>query len=190
MRKRIGTELELDDLRQRALAGLAMERRAVAVRRPQGAALPAGVRVIDAAVDPLGEEAERIGDPHVDPLAVNERHQRLVGVAGGQRNIVAKAERVLLIDPGVVARLGAAGFGDVLELRTRIRRQRPAFRTQLARSGVRPVEWALALAAVERAEVTARQRHISDAVAVDVETARSPARERWLVDFRQLGLRI
>src|SRR5258705_7708023 len=148
------------------------------------------IRIVDAAVDPLGEEAERIGDDHVDPLAVNESHQRLVGVAGRQRNVVAEAGGVLLIDPGVVARFRAAAFGDVLELRAWERRQRPAFRTQLAISGLRAVEWAFALAAVEGAEMTARQRHIGYAVAVDVVAARSEAWERRLVDFRQPGLGI
>src|ERR1700730_10851010 len=189
-RQRVRADLELIDLRRRSLAGLAMERRAVAVRRPERAALPAGVRIVDAAIDPLGEEAERIGDDHVDPLAVDERHQRLVAVAGGHRNVVAKAGRVLLVDPGVVARLGAAALGDVLELRTWERRERPALGTQLAFGGLRAVEWALALAAVERAEMAARQRHVGDAVAVDVEAAGAEARERRLIDFRQLGLRI
>src|SRR5262249_4745537 len=154
--------LELDDLWRRSLAGFTMERRAVAIGRPQAAALPAGIRIVNAAINPLGEEAERIRDAHVDPLAVHQRHQRLVGVAGRERHVVAKAERVLLVDPGVIARLGAAAFGDVAELRARERRQRPTFRTHLAFSGLRAVEWAFALAAVEGAEVTARQRHIGD----------------------------
>src|SRR5580704_11017350 len=152
-RKRVGADLEFAELRQGALAGFAMERRPVAVRAPQRATLPAGIRIVDAAIDPLGEEAERIGNPHVDPLAVHQRHQRLVGVAGCQRHVVAEAGGVLLIDPGVVARLRAAVFGDVAELRAGERRQGPTFRTQLAFGGLRAVERALALAAVERAEV-------------------------------------
>src|SRR5258707_14294710 len=130
----------------------------VAVRRPQTTALPAAIRIVDAAIDPLGEEAERIGDAHVDPLAIDERHQRFVGITGRQRNVVAKAERVLLVDPGVIARLGAAVFSDVAELRAGERRQRPAFRTHLAFSGLRAVEWAFALAAVEGAGAAALQR--------------------------------
>src|SRR5215468_8197027 len=104
----------------------------VAVRRPQTTALPAAIRIVDAAIDPLGEEAERIGYPHVDPLAVNESHQRFVGVAGGHRYVVAEAERILLVDPGVVAGFSAAAFGDIAELRAWERGQRPAFWTQLA----------------------------------------------------------
>ena len=87
MRGRIGPNLELDDLRQCSIAGLAVEWHAVAIGRSDGAALPAGIRVIDAAIDVLGEEAKPIRHSHV----------------------VAKARRVELIDPGVVARLGAAG---------------------------------------------------------------------------------
>src|SRR6266446_4018089 len=190
VRQRVRTKLELDDLGRRSLAGFTMEWWPVAVRRPQTAALPAAIRIINAAIDPLGEEAQRIGHPHVDPLAIDERHQGLVGVAGRQRHVVAKAERVLLVDPGVVAGFSAAAFCDIAELRAWERRQRPAFRTHLAFSGLRAVEWAFALAAVEGAEVTARQRHIGDAVAVDIITAGAEARERRLVDFRQLGLRI
>src|SRR5215831_10930822 len=190
MRQRVRTDLELDDLRQRSLAGFAMERSPITVGRPQAAAFPAAIRIVDAAVDPLGEEAERIGDNHVDPLAVHQRHQRLVGVTSRQRDVVAEAGGVLLVDPGVVARLGAAVFGNVFELRSRERRQRPAFRTQLAFGGLRSVEWALTLATVEGAKMSARQRHIGDAIAVDVEAARPEARERRLVDFRQQGLRI
>src|SRR5215467_8625062 len=73
--QRVRTNLELDHLGLGSLAGFAMERRAVAVGRPHAAALPARVRIVDAAVHPLGEEAERIWHPHVDPLAVHIRHQ-------------------------------------------------------------------------------------------------------------------
>src|SRR5579871_5744300 len=81
-RQRVGADLELDHLGLGSLAGLGVERRTVAVRRPDAAALPAGIRIVDTAIHPLGEEAERIRDTHVDPLAVHPCHQRLVGVAG------------------------------------------------------------------------------------------------------------
>src|SRR5262245_66552353 len=57
-RQRIRPDLELHHLRQRALAALDVERRALAVGRPDAAALPARVRIVDASVHALGVEAE------------------------------------------------------------------------------------------------------------------------------------
>src|SRR5258706_5462040 len=164
-----------------------MERRAVSVGRPDAAALPARIRIVDAAVHPLGKEAERIRHPHVDPLAVNPGHQRLVGIARGHRDVGAEAGCVELVDPGVIARLGAAAFSDVPELRSRERNERPSFRTQLTFGGLRSVQWALAFAAIELAHVAARERHIGDAIAGDVEAARPEPRERGLYNFRSRG---
>ena len=74
MRQRIRAELELDDKRARQclgrLAGGAgdrsvdafdVERRAVARGHPEAAALPADVRVIDAAFEPLAAQPHAIG---------------------------------------------------------------------------------------------------------------------------------
>src|SRR5262245_30274870 len=63
-RQRIRPDLELHHLRQRALAALEMERRALAVGRPDAAALPARVRIVDASVHAFGVEAERIRHAH------------------------------------------------------------------------------------------------------------------------------
>ena len=91
-----------------------------------------------------------------------------------------------MIHPGVVARLGAARIGDVLELRPGERIERPALLAVFPRGG-RPVE-DLALAPVELREMSARQRRPEHAVAIDVPPARPVARERRLVDFRQSRL--
>src|SRR4029450_7104573 len=90
-RQRIGPDLELYHLRQRALAALDVERRALAVGRPDATALPARVRIVDASVHSLGVEAERVGDAHVDPLAIDEHQDRLVGVAGRHWRVGAEA---------------------------------------------------------------------------------------------------
>ena len=68
--QRIGTELELDGHGPHALAALDKPRRAVAARRPQSAALPAGIRIVDAPVEALGIEADRIRHAQRDHLAV------------------------------------------------------------------------------------------------------------------------
>src|SRR5262249_36817749 len=92
------------------------------------------------------------------------------------------------VDPGVVARLDAAVVGHVLELRPWKAVERPALGAVLA-SGVWPVERAFALAAVEAAEVPARERGPEHAVAADIAAARPVAREGRLVDLGDRGVR-
>src|SRR5436189_36584 len=84
----------------------------------------------------------------------------------------------------VEGRVAAAVVGDAAELRSRQRIERPALGAVLAGCG-RAVEWALALAAVEGAEMSARERGPYDALAVDVAAARRIARQRHFVDFSQ-----
>src|SRR4051812_38596519 len=175
LRQRIRTQLELHQLRHVALAdAFAMEWRAVAGAGPYAAAFPARVRVVDATVKRLGVEAHRIGDDHVDHLAILERDQRLVLVAGRERGVLAEAERVVLVDPGVVARFRRAGARIAGELRSWERIERPALGAMLAVADGRPVQ-DLTLAAVERGHVTARERHPHHVVGVDIHAARTIA---------------
>src|SRR5262245_25482150 len=140
LRERIGPHLELHNLRPLAFAAFVMERRAVAGGRPNAAALPAGVRVVDAAVHGLGIETHRIGHDEIDHLAVLERDDRLVLVAGGERHVLAEAERVVLVDPGVIARLRRAAASVATKRGAWERIERPAFRTMAAVGDRRPVE--------------------------------------------------
>src|SRR4030095_7543512 len=100
-------------------------RRAAAARLPEPAPFPAGARVVDASVEPLGVEAERVRDAQHDHLAILERDQAVVEVAGRQRPVLAEAERVVLVDPRVVARLRAV-LANPLEARPRILIKGPA----------------------------------------------------------------
>ena len=72
VRQRIGPHLDVHGARLSALAAFLEPRRAVAARAPQAAALPAGVRIVDAAVETLGVEAHRIRDAQHDHLPVLE----------------------------------------------------------------------------------------------------------------------
>ena len=99
----------LIDLARRALAGLHVERRARADGRPQPLALPARLGIVDPAVHPFRVEAGRIRHAEHDPLAVLQRQQALGRVAGVDRRVRAQPGGVELIDPGVVAALGASG---------------------------------------------------------------------------------
>src|SRR5438128_1437180 len=62
LRQRIGAQLEVYGDGLLAFTAFHEPRRPVAAGRPQPPALPAGVRVVDASVEPLGVEAQRVGD--------------------------------------------------------------------------------------------------------------------------------
>src|SRR6202166_1462880 len=169
VRQRIGPKLDVHCARHRALAAFLEPGRAVAARAPQSAAFPAAVRVVDPPIEALGVEAERIGNPDRDHLAVLQRHEAVTEIGGGHRDVLAKPQRVVLVDPGVIARLGAV-LTDAVEAGAGILVDRPALRAMIA-GGSRPIERALALLAVEAAEMAARQRRPDHAVAVDVAAA-------------------
>src|SRR5262245_51248500 len=151
MRKRVRAKLEVHDDRLLALPTFHEPRRAVAAGRPEAAPLPAGCRVVDATIEALGVEAERVRNAQHHHLAVLERDQAVVEVAGRHRHVLAEAERVVLVDPRVVARLGAV-LADALEARARILIEAPALGAVIT-GGRRPVERSLALAPVEAADV-------------------------------------
>ena len=92
------------------------------VRSPLAAHSPRpfqpAVRIVDAAVEALGVEPDRIRHAQHDHPAVRVGDQAVVQVAGRHRHVVAEAERVVLIDPRVIARLGAV-LADALEARAR-----------------------------------------------------------------------
>ena len=58
LRERVGPQLEMRGERLGAFAALDEPRRAVAVGRPQSASLPAGLRIVDTAVEAFGVEAQ------------------------------------------------------------------------------------------------------------------------------------
>jgi hypothetical protein len=93
--------------RARVLAALHQPGRAVAARAPQAAALLTRIRIVNAPVETLGLEAHGIRNAHKDHLAILQRHETVIEVGGRNRNVLAKPNRVVLIDPGVVARLDA-----------------------------------------------------------------------------------
>src|ERR1700754_1968207 len=72
VRQRSGPHLDLDRLRVRLLASFVVEEGAGAGGGPQSLAFPAGVRIVDASIDVLGEHAHGVGDAQVDELAVDQ----------------------------------------------------------------------------------------------------------------------
>src|SRR5262249_19109908 len=116
-----------------------------------------------------------------------ERDQPVHEIGRRHRHVLAEAERVVLIDPAVVARFGAV-LADAFEAGPRILVQGPTLRAMIAgRLGA--VERTLALAAVEAADMAARERHPDYALAVDVAPARTESGQRHVVDFRERRFR-
>src|SRR6185436_16289861 len=154
-RERIGAQLEVRRERLRAFSAFDQPRRTIAVGGPQAAAFPARLRIVDAAVESLGIEAERIwhAQHHHAPVRVGD--DAVVQISGGHRHVVTEPERVVLIDPRVVARLGAV-LANALESGTRILMERPALRAVIARR-LRTVERRFALAPIEAADVSAAE---------------------------------
>ena len=108
-------------------------------------------------------------------------------VGGGHRHVVAESERVVLIDPRVVARLRAV-LADSLKSRTGVLIKRPAFGAMIA-GRLRSVERTFAFSPVEAGEMAARERCPDDSLFVDVGAADAEARQRNVVDFGERRLR-
>src|SRR5262249_35431231 len=178
---RIGPDLEVHGQRLRPLAAFAQPRRAVAARGPQSAPLPPGIRVVDAPVESLGVEAERIRDAQRNHLTILQGDEGAHEVGRRHRDVLAEAERVVLVDPGVIARLRTV-VAEAVESRPGILVEGPALRTMIARR-VRSVERTLALAAVEAHQMAARGRPPHDSILVDVAAPDSPGRPRDALDF-------
>src|SRR6266478_8589048 len=183
VRERVGSKLEMNDHRLASLAAFLEPRGSVAAAGPQSSALPAGIRVIDASIEALGIEAKRIGHAQRNHLAVLERNQAVVEVAGRHRHVIAQPERVVLVDPAVVARLGAV-VADAFEAWARVFGEFPTLGTMIA-GGIGAVERPFAQAPVKAADMAARERYPDDPLAVDIAAARTVARQRDVVDFRQ-----
>src|SRR5215470_1294193 len=150
VRERVGPHLDVYGARLGALSAFLKPWRAVPVRAPQPAALPAGIRVIDASVQPLGKKAQRVRDAQHDHLLVLERSESVIEIGRRDRDVLAEPHRVVLVHPGVVARLGAPVLKS-LEGRSWVLVGGKAFGTVVAgRAG--PVERTLAFAPVEADE--------------------------------------
>src|SRR5207249_12023932 len=95
-------------------------------------------------------------------------------------------ERIVLIDPGVVARLCAV-VADAMETGAGIFIERPAFGAVIA-GGLRSVQWTFALSPVEACQMAARERRPHDTLLVDVSAADAEAGRRDIIDFRERRL--
>ena len=92
----------------------------------------------------------------------------------------------MLIDPAVVARLGAV-IAEAFESRAGKLIEGPTFGAVIA-GRLRPVERTFAFAPVEAANMAARKRDPHHALAVDVAAARAEARHGHVVDLGERRL--
>src|SRR5262245_26036041 len=134
LRQRIAPHLDVYGARLGALTALLQPWRAVAVRAPQAATFPAGARIVDTAIQALGKKAQRVRNAQHDHLPIPERDEAVIEVGGPDRDVVAQAHRVVVVHPGVVARV----CGSVLEARearARVLVVREPFRAVVASCG-------------------------------------------------------
>src|SRR5262245_12212777 len=145
--QRIRADLDMNGTRARALAAFHQPRRTIAIGTPESAALPTCIWIVNAPIEPFGIETHRIRNAQHDHFAVLQRHEAIIEIGRGDRNVLAEPNRVVLIDPGVVARLDALVL-EALKSRARISVELPAFGAMIA-CCVGTVERSLAEAPVE-----------------------------------------
>src|SRR5438552_5488488 len=127
-RERKRPDLKFDQVRPDAFAPLDVPRRGGAIGRPHRATSPAGVWIVDAAVEPAAEEAQRVGHAQDDPLpGLRQQRQQRVGVrAVGNRHVLSQAQRIPLIHPVVGVVIGADRWIRVRDCRPRRRIEFPS----------------------------------------------------------------
>src|SRR3954463_16014135 len=187
IRQRIRPQLDMHGARAGAFAAFHQPGRAITARAPEAAALPAGIWIVDAAVEALGVVAHRIRDADHHHLAVLQGDEAVVQVRRRHRHVLAEPEGVVLVDPGVIARLGARLLA--LESRPRVAVERPAFGAVLA-GGLGAVERRLALTPVEGHQAAVGGRAPRHAVLVDVAAADAVAFLGQGIELGELALRV
>src|SRR5687767_11595159 len=116
-RQRIGAKLKFHHLTRGAFAAFHVKRRARADAGPKSPSFPAGGGIVDSPINPLRVEAQRVGNAKDHPFAILQGQETFGLVACIDRNVGSQTERIELVDPSVVARLGAARTVETLQLR-------------------------------------------------------------------------
>src|SRR5438128_11225715 len=147
-----------------------MPGRAAAIRRPQSSGAPPAVGIVDAPFHAFGEEAHRVWNAQVDPLAVRERLNAIGLIVENDDGVLSKAKDVVHVDPDVIRACDSPqSFLHAIELWSRYRIKLEAFRTMIACGGG-PVPDP-ALAAIKTDQVTARSCCPGNTFAVQVHSA-------------------
>src|SRR5690554_3366746 len=164
-------------------AGFHVEKGAAAVGGPQTPAFPAGVGIVNATIQPLGIEAQRIGNSQTYKFTIIEGQQGAALVAGVDRCIGAQAQTVELVYPSIVTAFRAAGTLDIAELWQRFTVEGPTLGAMLpARSG--PIQRSAAQTAIETGEMPTGHRRPHHTVAVDIHAAGRKAFQRFALGIQ------
>src|SRR5262249_10211731 len=81
-----------------------------------------------------GKKAQRVRNAQHDHLPIPERDEAVIEVGGRDRDVLTKAHRVVLVHPGVVARLCGSVL-EALEARARVLVVREPFGAVVASCG-------------------------------------------------------
>src|SRR5580700_6952843 len=110
-----------------------MKRSSRAVGSPQALSLPTSLRIVDPAVHPFRIESHGIRDAKHDklPAVGQQRKERVISVAGGNRYVLSQSQSVELIHPIVITGLGASWIGNPMQLRSWQLIERPTLRAML-----------------------------------------------------------
>src|SRR5262249_21149278 len=127
-------------------------------------------------------------DAQHDHLPVLERDKAVIEVGSRDWDVLAKPQRIVLVDPSIIARLGGP-IVETLEGGARVLVMRKAFRAMVA-GRCRPVERTFALAPVEADQGAIRARAPDHPVLVDVTSAHANAFFRDGVELTELALGI
>src|SRR5437773_10331182 len=186
VRKRIRAQLKLGCVGSGPHPAFAMQWSPAAPRRPQSLGAPSAVRIVDAPFHAFGEEAHRVLNGQVDPLAVRERLHAIGLVVENDDCILSEAEDIVHVDPDVIRACDSPqSFLHAIELRSWQRIELEAFRTMIP-CGSGPVPDP-ALAAIKADQVAARPCCPGDTFAVQVHSANADFAGRELVCLSQSG---
>src|SRR5207247_605348 len=162
LRQRIRPQLEVHCERLLALSAFAQPGRTIAAGGPQSTTFPAGIRVVDAAVESLCVKTQRVRNAKDDHLSILHCDQAIVLIARGHGDVFTQPECVVLVDPRVVTRFGAVRT-DAFKSRSGILIERPTLRTMIS-CRLRPIQRTFALASIEASQMAARERNPHDSV--------------------------
>src|SRR5690349_3049505 len=107
-------------------------------------------------------------------------------IGGGHGDVFTEAEGIVLINPGIIAGLGAV-LADVLKARAWILIKSPSLGTVIP-CRLRAIQRTFALSSIKACKMTARKRRPDNALFVDVCAANTEPRQGHVVDFRERGL--
>src|ERR1700733_6529514 len=186
MCERIGTKLQFDRARAICCSSFKVKHGSRPISRPKRAAFPAGVRIINPAIDVLGEEPHRVRNGEIHDVPVDDCKKRTVQIAHYDRYVLPQTKGVEPVDPDVIGCLGTPWILHAPHLWTGQLVQRPPFRTMAARCG-----WAVqhtTLTSIETTDMSAGERRPVHAVSIDIAAAWAVTWQRRLADLGQCGL--